>query len=157
MKRYFKILSINISEERGVNKTPVESATLVKNHGLAGDGHAGPWLRQVSLLAFEDVEKAASMHSELDFEYHTENITTSGIDLSALPVRTKLCIGDAILEITQIGKDDQHHYTIDDHPREYVNIRKGVFAKVLAGGVISRRSPCWHETTAKGQKSQEQI
>ena len=128
-----------------MHKKPVGSATLVKDHGVAGDGHAGPWHRQVSLLASEDVERAVSVHPELNFNYHTENITTREIDLSALPVGTRLYIGEAVLEITQIGKEGQHHYTIEDHPREYVNIRKGVFAKVVVGGDISCSSPCRHE------------
>jgi len=145
MTTEFYILSINVSKKRGVHKKPVGSATLVKDHGVAGDGHAGPWHRQVSLLASEDVKMAASVHRELDFNYHTENITTRGVDLSSLPVGTRLYIGDAVLEITQIGKEEQHYYTIEDHPREYVNIRKGVFTKVVVGGDISGSSPGWYE------------
>jgi len=145
MTTEFCILSINVSKKRGVHKKPVGSATLVKDHGVEGDGHAGPWHRQVSLLAIEEVEKAESVHAGLDFNYHTENITTRGVDLSSLPVGTRLCLGDAVLEITQIGKEDQHDYTINDHPREYINIRRGVFAKVLKEGDISCDTLCWYE------------
>jgi MOSC domain-containing protein YiiM len=145
MKRDFEILSINISKERGVYKEPVERAVVKEEHGLVGDGHAGPWHRQVSLLAVENVDAVASAHRGLDFDYHTENITTRGVDLSSLPVGTRLHLGDAVLEITQIGKEDQHDYTIEDHPREWVNIRQGVFAKVTAGGEITRGTPCWYE------------
>ncbi|MBN2325090.1 MAG: MOSC domain-containing protein [Spirochaetes bacterium] len=145
MKRYFEILSINISKERGVHKEPIEKAVVKEEHGLVGDGHAGPWHRQVSLLAVENVEAVALEHGDLDFDYHTENITTRGVDLSSLPVGTRIHIGDAVLEITQIGKEDQHDYTINDHPREYVNIRKGVFAKVIAGAEISCGTPGWYE------------
>lgn len=157
MKRNFEILSINISTEKGVHKEPVESAILKEAHGLAGDGHAGTWHRQVSLLAAEDVEAVASGYRGLDFEYHTENITTRGVDLSSLPVGTMLHLGDIVLEVTQIGKEDQHDYTINDHPREYVNIRKGVFAKVVAGGEISRDVSCWYELQPRCSKGQGQI
>jgi MOSC domain-containing protein YiiM len=145
MKHEFEIVSINISKKRGEHKCKVECATLRERHGLVGDGHAGPWHRQVSLLAIENVDAVASAHRGLDFDYHTENITTRGVDLSSLPVGTKLHIGDAVLEITQIGKEDQHDYTIEDHPREWVNIRQGVFAKVTAGGEITCGTPCWYE------------
>ena len=91
------------------------------------------------------METAGSVHPELDFNSHTENIATRGVDLSSLPVGARLYLGEAVLEITQIGKEDQHHYTIEDHPREYVNIRKGVFAKVVVGGDISCSSPCRYE------------
>jgi len=145
MATEFCIVSINVSKKRGVHKKPVESATLVKDHGLAGDGHAGSWHRQVSLLAVEEIEKAESVHSGLEFNYHTENITTRGVDLSSLLVGTRLYLNEAVLEITQIGKEDQHGYTINDHPREYINIRKGVFAKVVVGGDISCDTLCWYE------------
>ena len=144
-KRMFEILSVNLSKEKGVHKEPVKKAVLKEEHGLIGDGHAGPWHRQVSLLAIEDVEAISSTHGGLDFDYRTENITTRGVDLSMLPVGTVLHLGDAVLEITQIGKEDQHDYTITDHPREWVNIRKGVFARVIAGGEITAGTSCWYE------------
>lgn len=142
MKRNFEILSINRAEKRGVYKKSVGRATLRKDHGVVGDGHAGPWPRQVSLLASEDVEREAKKHAGVRFDYFTENITTRGVDLSALPIGAKLHLGNAVVEITQIGKEEQHHYTIEEHPREWVNIRKGVFAKVVKGGDIDTGSSC---------------
>jgi MOSC domain-containing protein YiiM len=147
VRQNFEILSINISKEKGVHKKPVGRATLRKDHGVVGDGHAGPWHRQVSLLASEDVEREEKKHTDLSFDYFTENITTRGVDLSALPIGTRLHLGDAVVEITQIGKEEQHHYTIEEHPREWVNIRKGVFAKVVQGGDIDTGSPCFYDET----------
>ena len=138
----FTILSINVSKKKGTRKKPVKKTTLIKDHGIEGDGHAGPWHRQVSLLASEDVERVRLLHQDLDFDYHTENITTRGVDLSALPVGTRLYIGEAVLEITQVGKNEGYHHAIEEQPREYVNRRKGVFAKVVEGGDISSSSPC---------------
>ena len=51
------IVSVNVAETKGVRKQPVESITLVVDHGVEDDAHAGPWHRQVSLLANESIEK----------------------------------------------------------------------------------------------------
>jgi len=144
MRVDFVLLSINISEKRGMRKHPVESTRLVENHGLEGDAHAGEWPRQVSLLAEEEVERAR-LRAEArgaSFDYYTENLTTRGIELSTLPIGTRLHIGDAVLEITQIGKEEASHYTLEENPREYVNSRRGVFARVLEGGTVTLQTRC---------------
>jgi MOSC domain-containing protein YiiM len=146
MRHEFTILSINISKERGFHKKPVSRATLRKDHGLVGDAHAGRWHRQVSLLASEDVEKLKEKHPNLCFDYCTENITTRGVDLSSLPVGKKLHLGAAILQITQRGKEEQHEYALDVHPREWVNIRKGVFARVVRGAEIDTGICCFYKS-----------
>jgi len=145
MRHKFTVLSINISEKRGVRKRPVGRAVLRKDHGLVGDAHAGRWHRQVSLLASEDVERLKEKHPNLCFDYYTENITTRGVDLFSLPIGKNLYIGAAILQITQIGKEDQHDYGLEEHPREWVNIRKGGFARVLRGAEIDTNSFCYYE------------
>ncbi len=52
-----RVVSVNVAAEKGVRKQPVASVTLVAEHGVEGDAHAGPWHRQVSLLANESIEK----------------------------------------------------------------------------------------------------
>ena len=55
----FRIVSINISPATGVRKTPVERAEFLPGFGLAGDAHGGlKENRQVSLLAWEDIQQA---------------------------------------------------------------------------------------------------
>ena len=48
-----KILAICISEKKGTQKKPIESARLVEEWGIEGDAHVGKWHRQVSMLSFE--------------------------------------------------------------------------------------------------------
>jgi MOSC domain-containing protein YiiM len=52
-----KVLAVNTSEDKGTKKTNVQSCSLLKDFGLKGDAHGGPWHRQVSLLANESIEK----------------------------------------------------------------------------------------------------
>ncbi|MCX7654944.1 MAG: hypothetical protein N2Z76_00250 [Treponemataceae bacterium] len=63
----FHILSINVSVSTGVRKTPVEEAEFRVGFGVVGDAHGGlKEDRQVSLLAWEDIEKA--MDSLVQYE-----------------------------------------------------------------------------------------
>ena len=53
-----KIVSINVSAKKGEVKTPVKSAVLKEDFGIAGDAHSGKkgspgGIRQVSLLGIE--------------------------------------------------------------------------------------------------------
>jgi len=137
MKR-FSVKSVNISERKGEPKLPVEKVICKKNHGVAGDGHAGPGLRQVSLLAFEDITAMRARGAPVDCGDFAENITTEGIGLAALPVGTRLTIGKAELEITQIGKECHTGCAIRRQIGDCLMPRQGVFAKVIKEGEIKR-------------------
>ncbi|MCL2589263.1 MAG: molybdopterin-binding protein, partial [Oscillospiraceae bacterium] len=99
-----RVLSVNISETKGHQKTPIPIGTLIADHGLEGDAHAGTG-RQVSLLANESIDKLRVCLSDLAPGAFAENIVTEGLTLHTLPVGTKLKIGTALTELTQIGKD----------------------------------------------------
>src|SRR5690242_492119 len=100
-----KVEAVCISKNKGERKTPVPTVTLLPNHGIEGDAHAGEWHRQVSLLALESIEKMQRLGLSVDAGDFAENITTKGIDLVSLPIGTRLALGEAILEVTQIGKE----------------------------------------------------
>ena len=59
------------------------------------------------------------------------------IDLASLPVGTRLRIGDAVLEISQIGKECHTGCAIREKTGECVMPKRGVFARVLKGGEIT--------------------
>ena len=44
-----------VGPKKGEPKRPVPEARFRAGHGIEGDAHAGPWHRQVSLLADEDI------------------------------------------------------------------------------------------------------
>jgi MOSC domain-containing protein YiiM len=147
VKRGFRILSLNVSERTGEQKKPVPSGrvTLQENHGIVGDAHAGDWHRQVSLLAGEDVDTMRGRGIEIGCGDFAENVTTRGVDLAVLPVGTRLKLGEAELEVTQIGKECHAHCAIYQTVGDCVMPRRGVFARVLAGGEIDRESRCRHD------------
>ncbi len=141
----FHILSLNLSERTGEQKKPVARALLRENHGLVGDAHAGEWHRQVSLLAEEDIETLRGKGIEIGFGDFAENLTTRGVDLASLPLGTRLHVGPALLEISQIGKVCHAGCAISRATGDCVMPRKGVFARVIQGGEIDRDSRCYYD------------
>jgi MOSC domain-containing protein YiiM len=137
-----KIVSIAISKKKGTRKICVEEANLIKDHGLEGDAHAGPWHRQVSFLASESIERERQGGLEVTFGDFAENIATEGIDWLRVPLGTRLQLGGSVLvEITQIGKECHHKCAIYYQAGDCIMPREGIFARVLEGGPIANRDP----------------
>ena len=131
------IVSVNISARKGEQKHPVPQVTLKLHHGIVGDAHAGGWHRQVSLLAEESVDTMrAACPIPLDAGVFAENINTTGIDLKHLPVGTHLCIGEAEVEVTQIGKECHSDCAIKRAVGKCVMPTEGIFAVVVREGII---------------------
>jgi MOSC domain-containing protein YiiM len=109
----------------------------LKDFGLEGDAHAGPWHRQVSLLANESVEKMKAMGLKVAYGDFAENITTEGIDLVHLPIGTEIQIGDSVLlRVTQIGKECHERCAIYYQAGNCVMPEEGIFGKVVSEGEV---------------------
>jgi hypothetical protein len=153
-------MSVNISTKKGEAKAPVERATLRDGFGIEGDVHAGSGIKQVSLLAWESVErqlvqlrelgvtcpkKHGLTHAGSDEEEYTlhpgdyaENLTLKGIDLAAVSIGDTLKIGgEIVLEVTAIGKECHQHCAVYKRLGDCVMPREGVFTKVIRGGPIA--------------------
>ncbi|WP_435052247.1 MOSC domain-containing protein [Geoanaerobacter pelophilus] len=131
-----KVVAVCISLNKGERKTPVDQVELRENHGIVGDAHAGEWHRQVSLLAMESIAKMQALGLAVTTGDFAENITTQGIDLPALPIGTRLTVGETLLEVTQIGKECHTRCAIYHQAGDCVMPKEGIFAKVVLGGVI---------------------
>jgi len=132
-----KVLAVNTSEAKGTKKTNIRSCAVEKDHGLKGDAHAGPWHRQISLLANESIEKMKAMGLKVGYGDFAENITTEGIDLVHLPIGTTMRIGDSVLlRVTQIGKECHTRCAIYYQAGDCVMPKEGIFAEVLTEGEI---------------------
>ena len=130
------LVAVCISKNKGERKAPIESVELRPNHGIVGDGHAGDWHRQVSLLAQESIDKMRQMGLDVKVGDFAENLTTEGIDLPALPVGTELKIGRTRVEVTQIGKECHNRCAIYYQAGDCVMPKEGIFVKVLEGGAV---------------------
>jgi MOSC domain-containing protein YiiM len=133
-----KVLAVNISRDKGTRKRNVRRCELLVGFGLKGDAHAAHWHRQVSLLANESIDKMRQRGLQAAYGDFAENITTEGIDLMSLPIGTTLRAGqEAILRVTQKGKECHDRCAIYHEMGDCVMPREGVFAEVLRPGEIS--------------------
>jgi MOSC domain-containing protein YiiM len=159
------ILSINVSTKKGEAKKPVPEAAMRADHGIEGDVHAGPGLKQISLLAWESVEEQLELMRrkgvrcpksvELataaggdrpagDGEYvlspgdYAENLTVRGVDLRSVSPGDAIRIGGTVrLEVTRIGKECHQHCAVFERLGDCVMPSEGVFARVVEGGRVA--------------------
>jgi MOSC domain-containing protein YiiM len=131
------VISVNISDNKGEKKHNVDRCAIREAHGFEADAHAGPWHRQVSLLAMESIEKIQRMGLDVKPGDFAENITTTGLDLPSLPIGTTLKVGNSvIMKVTQIGKECHTRCAIFQQVGSCVMPTEGIFTEVLTGGDI---------------------
>ena len=131
-----EVVAVCISTRKGVPKKEVETVVLRREHGIVGDAHAGNWHRQVSLLAEESIDKVRAKLPGLKNGAFAENIVTRGLELYTLPIGTRLRVGEALLEVSQIGKECHHDCAIKKATGDCVMPREGIFAIVLEEGTV---------------------
>jgi MOSC domain-containing protein YiiM len=167
------VVSVNSKDTPGVGKTPRESVTLVANHGVEGDYHAGanvrhrsraaanpdqPNLRQVHLMHAELFDELAPLGIHVAPGQMGENITTRGLALLDLAPGTKLHLGEsAVIEITGCRNPCAQLNAVDERLLQQVAlkaddgsiIRKaGIMAIVLEGGAVRPGDPIRVEAPA---------
>lgn len=111
-----RVVAVHRSDSHSFSKFADEAIALLEGLGVGGDAHAGKTVRHRSRVARDprqpNLRQVHLLHSELFEELMAagfavwagdlgENITTSGIDLLALPAGTRLHIGAAaVVEVT---------------------------------------------------------
>jgi MOSC domain-containing protein YiiM len=138
-----RVVSINISDRKGVRKTPVSEAVVERDSGIQGDAHASSeWHRQISLLAVESIMKMRELGLDVGPGDFAENITTEGIDLLSLSIGARIKIGEQVeLEVSQIGKTCHDRCSIYYEAGDCIMPKEGIFVKVLKGGRIRVGDP----------------
>lgn len=121
-----------------MRKRAIPVGLLKENFGFDGDGHASSHThRQVSLLAMESIAKMQADGLDVGPGDFAENITTEGMVVHELPVGTRLTIGpQALVEVTQIGKECHDHCAIYEQAGTCVMPLEGIFVRVLRGGPV---------------------
>lgn len=135
-----KIVAVCISKAKGVRKESIGEAKLVAGWGMEGDAHAGKWHRQVSLLSASSIEKMREVGKKKGLDLvpgdFAENLTTEGLELFTIPIGTYLEIGEALLEVTQIGKTCHNGCEIFKQVGQCIMPKEGIFTRVLVGGTV---------------------
>ncbi len=151
------VLAVCKKAEPGIPKLQVDAIRLLENLGVAGDFHAGefvrhrylakkdptrPNLRQVLLIDTVILADLASLDIHLKPGWMGENIIVDGISVMTLPLGTQLEIGAAKVEISEIRNPC---YQLDDmHPGVLKAVEisgpgpdprnAGIFAHIIRGG-----------------------
>lgn len=147
------VRAVCVSKRKGMRKTVVDGpVTIEAHHGVAEDAHAGDWHRQVSLLAWESIEKARARGLDVKEGDFAENITTEGVELSTYPIGSHFRIGeDILLELTQIGKECHSGCEIRRLVGTCIMPKKGVFCRILKGGTVKPGDPFFVVNEKAGQ------
>ena len=136
------VKAVCISEKKGQQKHPVEAVRLEPHLGIPGDAHAGDWHRMVSVLSAESVGR---LQAKIPFPLlpgaFAENVLVEGIEVSRLPVGTRLRLGSALCEVTQIGKECHADCAIRRQAGDCVMPREGIFVRVLEEGEAKPGDP----------------
>ena len=130
------VIAVCTSPEKGTEKQNVHTAVLRANWGIEGDAHAGEWHRQVSLLSRQKVREFNLLGACVTDGAFGENLLVDGIDCASLPVGTVLRCGEAVLEVTQIGKECHQACAIRQRVGTCIMPHQGIFARVLTGGTV---------------------
>ena len=132
-----KVVSVNVSKEKGTVKESVDKIVIDEN-GIAGDAHAGPWHRQISILDAENISRfSEEIGREIEPGEFAENITIEGIDTSGASIMDRFAIGDAVLEVSQLGKKCHGaECAIFREIGKCVMPHKGIFTRVVKGGAV---------------------
>jgi len=144
-----KIFSVNVSEDKGSMKRPVDGAELVAGAGVRGDAHSAPGARALSLMMIEDIEESkrtataealealADKGIDLGPGAYAENLTTAGIDLASLAIGDELVIGGSIrVRVSKLGKKCHQGCEVRAQLGDCIFPRKGIFAEVVTGGAV---------------------
>ncbi|WP_207263816.1 MOSC domain-containing protein [Desulfovibrio sp. Huiquan2017] len=131
------VRAVNVSERKGEKKHEVAVITLIEDYGVEHDAHGGSG-RQVSLLAFERIEDMKKSLATLRAGDFAENITTTGLAASELAPGMRVAVGEALLEITQIGKTCHKGCAIREQVGYCIMPKEGVFGRVVRGGRVKK-------------------
>jgi MOSC domain-containing protein YiiM len=160
------VTAVARSATHTLSKPKAASIRLLAGLGVESDAHLGETVKHRSRVARDpsqpNLRQVHLIHSELFEELHAagfeitagqmgENVTTSELDLLALPVGTRLHLGDAaVVEVTGLRNPcaqlDRIHpglmkATLDRDTEGHLIRKAGIMSIVLVGGEVRPGDP----------------
>lgn len=100
MESILKIVSVNLSTQKGGLKNAVAHLHVSREKGVEQDGDTLYWNKEISVLGMENYDD-----NQKNYGFWGENITTSGLDLNQLKPMDCLVSDDARLKVTITAKN----------------------------------------------------
>ncbi|EGE41165.1 MOSC domain-containing protein [Streptomyces sp. SID4928] len=179
---YGTVTAVSSSAGHTFGKESRESVILLAGLGVEGDAHAGVTVKHRSRVAQDptqpNLRQVHLIHEELFTELADagftvapgelgENLTTRGIDLLALPVGTRLGIGDdAVVEVTGLRnpclqieafQEGLLKQVVGRDATGAIVRRAGVMSVVRRGGVVRPGDPVAVELPAGPHRPLERV
>jgi MOSC domain-containing protein YiiM len=176
------VTAVSRSKEHTFSKPNEAGITLVAGLGVEGDAHQGVTVKHRSRVARDptqpNLRQVHLIHEELHHELRDsgfvvkpgdigENVTTSGIDLLALPTCTRLYLGaDAVVEVTGLrnpclqleGFQRGLQKAVLDRDENGKLVRKaGIMSIVVSGGEVRPGDPIRVELPAEPHTALEPV
>jgi MOSC domain-containing protein YiiM len=161
-----EVAAVSRRSTHAPGKERVERVRLLAGLGVEGDAHAGervmhrydrrrdpdrPNLRQVHLIGAELHDELCAAGFDVGPGELGENVTTRGLELTAMPAGTLLGLGaDAVVELTGTRNPCRTldrvapglmRATLGRDPRGNAILRAGVMAVVVEGGAVAAGDP----------------
>jgi MOSC domain-containing protein YiiM len=155
------VVSVSLDDAHRFSKPAAPGIRLVAGIGVEGDAHAGatvqhryhvkkdptaPNLTQVHLIPAELFDELAPGGYTVRPGELGENVTTRGVDLTTLPLGTRLHLGaDAVIELTGLRnpcslingyQDGLMKQLIETDAAGRITRRAGVMSVVATGGAV---------------------
>lgn len=132
-----EIIEIKVKRKKGGPSEVVAQGNLIEGLGLEGDIFAGKGNKQISL--FDDHARKVNGDSKKDgfcINRFSENILIKDFQVESLRNESKLAIGEAIIQITQVGKECHKECPVFSGASLCDLSDKVVYAKVIKSGKI---------------------
>jgi len=161
-----RVVAVAAAPAHGFSKPTRGSIRLLPGLGVEGDAHCGetvkhrsrvardptqPNLRQVHLIGSELIAELQAAGFAVHPGTMGENVTTAGIDLLSLPVRTRLRLGpEGVVEITGLRNPclqlDRYEKglmkaVLGRGPSGELIRKAGIMATVVSGGTVRPGDP----------------
>lgn len=155
------VVAVCRNAQPGLPKLPVDALHLIEDIGADGDYHAGrlvrhrylvnkdptrPNLRQVLLADTSILAEIAAQGIRLDAGMLGENMLLDGIAVMGLAVGTRVEVGEAMLELTEVRKpchqlNEIHPGLLDAVQSGPTRPNAGMLARVVRGGAVRPGDP----------------
>jgi len=134
------VLGLTRYSAKGVPGETVQNALFIANQGMDGDFHAIGGKRQLGLLSTEERQWMDAQSEDdtlgLCFGRYKENVLFDANPLSGLVPGSRLAVGEAVLEISDITKHCFAQCPLFSKGRDCILAGRNFFAKVVQSGFV---------------------